>query len=149
VLLVISGVAIARVVTTRPGRAVAVLSCLLAGAGLAVVALPLAPNFAVAVGAFVAVQAFVSCAQAGILAVAANAIHPAVRTFAFGLTSLSFVLVAPFPPLLGVLGDHFGPRAPLLGTIPIVLAGLVALSAMSRTIERDMAPADLAPAQRA
>jgi MFS family permease len=75
--------------------------------------------------------------------VAANAIHPAVRTFAFGLTSLTFVLVAPFAPLLGVLGDRFGFRAPLLGTIPIVVAGVTAFAAMSRTIDKDMAHTDL------
>jgi len=137
--LVGAGVAIRRAVEDSSRRALYILAGILAAMGLSIMALPLAPSLPLAIAAYIAIQGLSAAIPPGVLSVVAGVLPPTVRTFGFGLTTLTFILVVPILPLLGVLGDHYGVRASLLGTAPVILAGIAVMYRMSRTVEADMA----------
>jgi predicted MFS family arabinose efflux permease len=137
--LIVASIAMRKAVAASPRRALYVLAAILGAMGLCIIALPLAPSVALAIVAYIAIQGLSAAIPPGVLSLVAGVLPPTVRTFGFGLTTLTFILVVPILPLLGVLGDHYGVRASLLGTAPVILAGIAVMYRMSRTVEADMA----------
>ena len=120
-------------------RALGVIGAMVGVMAICLAILPFAPNAATAIAAYLVLSGTIGSLVPGMLAVVANVLPPSVRTFGFGLTTLTYLLAIPFLPVLGFVGDRYGVRLALAATAPMAVVALLTIVRMSRSVEADMA----------